>query len=197
MLQCRNVSQAVHRPYSVIYGPVGMNAWEAGGLCKDVGDLCTDVDGPLKNAGDCSVSGLVFAGLGQAFLLVYSMRPKKTNMLWASEACFAVAWILLLASWAIFARVSSQDATCIVEAESKTGAVIASGQFSDIVNGRGSYTFGFVIGAWLLLLPTMTLIGLRLKDVVKGEQVIVSKEAAGEPAKVEASTGKPDDMEEI
>lgn len=195
MLQCRNVSNAVHRNYTVIYGPAGENAWEAGRLCKDVGDLCTDVDVPIKHAGNCAVSGLAFVMLGQVCLLVYSMRLNMSAVLWTSEASFAVAWVLLLASWATFANLTSQEATCIVESESRQGAVIASGTFGDIINGRGSYTFGFVIGAWLVLSATISVVGARLWCIVKGdgkEQVSMPETVVSEP-----KVAKQTDMDEI
>ena len=83
---------------------------------------------------------------------------------------------MLLASWATFASTMRSDAECIVEAESKKGAVIAVGKFGDIINGSGSYTFGYVIGAWLLDFVTIALISLRIKDVKsKGSNVSASE----------------------
>merc|ERR1719183_2888064 len=47
-VQCNNVTNAVHRPYGVKYGPKGGLAWTKGKLCRDVKDLCTEVDGSVK-----------------------------------------------------------------------------------------------------------------------------------------------------
>jgi hypothetical protein len=150
----------------VKYGPAGGKAWTKGDVCRDVKDLCTDVDGSVKVAADLSVAGLVGVGLGQACLIAYSMKPETGNpVVMTSLALFAFAWIMLLASWTAFAGTIGKDAKCIVEADSNKGAVIASGKFGDIINDAGSYTFGFVIGAWLLLSVTITLVLLRIKDI--------------------------------
>ena len=54
-LQCTNVSAAVHRPYDIRYGPAGKKAWVKqegfGTVCKDLGDICTGVDGAIGSAG--------------------------------------------------------------------------------------------------------------------------------------------------
>ena len=84
---------------------------------------------------------------------------------------FSLAWVMLLASWTTFAGTISKDTTCIVEAESRTGAVMASGKFGDIINGSGSYTFGFVIGCWLLLPVTIALVAMRIRAVMSQEKL--------------------------
>jgi len=163
-LQCNNVTNAVHRPYGVKYGPSGALAWDKGDICRPVKDICTDVDGPIKIGADLSVTGLASVIVGQTMLLAYSLKPELgNNVLMASCLLFVAAWIFLLASWATFASTIGANASCIVEADSKNGAVIASGKFGDIINGSGSYTFGFVLGAWMLLSVTISLVLLRIK----------------------------------
>lgn len=63
----------------------------------------------------------------------------------------------------MFAGTIGKDTECKVEAESNQGAVIAQGKFGDIINGGGSYTYGFVIGSWLLTFVPIVLIALRIK----------------------------------
>jgi len=163
--QCQNVTDAVHRPYAVAYGNKGENAWTKGEMCRDVSFLCTGVDGQIKVAGDLSVAGLVFAAVGQTCLLVYSMKLNLLKVLMSSLAFFVLAWVTLLASWASFASTGSADASCIVEDEnSPNQAVIATGKFADIINGQGSYTFGFVIGAWIVLFVTIPLLAIRIQS---------------------------------
>jgi len=162
--QCKNVTETVQRPYTVKHMPAG-NAWEAGELCRDVGFLCAGVDGDIETAGKLSVAGLVFAGLGLACLIAHTMRQNFQKVLLTSMGFWLLAWVLLLASWASFASIIGKDAECKVEAESRKGAVIASGKFGDIINGSGSYTYGVVCGSWLLASVPITLIGLRIKDL--------------------------------
>merc|ERR1719263_182520 len=100
---------------------------------------------------------------------------------------------MLLASWSTFAGTIGKDAKCIVEADSKKGAVVASGKFGDIINGSGSYTFGFVIGSWLLLSVTITLVLLRVKDINKGAQKaqpVKAQEEEPEPVSQEPAQPK-------
>jgi len=143
--------------------PAG-NAWEEGELCRDVSFLCTGVETDIKTAGDLCLAGLVFAIIGLGFLLVNVVRPKMESSLLVSLASWALAWILLLASWAVFAGTVGKDAECKVEAESRKGVVIAVGKFGDIINSSGSYTFGVVIGSWLLSVVPIVLISLRIKE---------------------------------
>eukprot|EP00747_Dinoflagellata_sp_TGD_P161205 gnl/TRDRNA2_/TRDRNA2_178057_c0_seq9.p1 gnl/TRDRNA2_/TRDRNA2_178057_c0~~gnl/TRDRNA2_/TRDRNA2_178057_c0_seq9.p1 ORF type:complete len:897 (+),score=140.98 gnl/TRDRNA2_/TRDRNA2_178057_c0_seq9:156-2693(+) len=164
-LQCQNVTKTVHRAYDVAYGPANGLAWEGGEMCRDLGDICTEVDGPIKAAGDLSVAALVFAAIAQASVLVYSYQQDKTKLLMVACGLFSLAWVLLLASWASFAGTLGQDTTCIVEAESRLGAVMANGKFGDIINGgTGSYTYGYVIGCWCLLPVTIALCAMRIKS---------------------------------
>merc|ERR1712224_761589 len=130
-----------------------------------MGFLCAGVDGDIETAGKLSVAGLVFAGLGLACLIVHAMKLDFQKILFASLASWLLAWVLLLASWASFASIIGKDAECKVEAESRQGAVIASGKFGDIINGGGSYTYGYVCGSWVLSFVPIALIGLRIKDL--------------------------------
>jgi len=164
MEQCKNVTEAVYRPYQITYGPSnGALAWEAGERCKGVQDIC-DNSGSLKSAGDLGVSALVFHSIALTCLMVYCYTWKKRDMsklLIASLALFWIAWTLLFVAWIIIAVISGKKATCLVEHISKTGAVWATGTFSDIVNGP-SYTFGCVVGAWILYFVTIIAIILRI-----------------------------------
>merc|ERR1712217_577553 len=78
-------------------------------------------------------------------------RPSKLKVLIASLANFSIGWICLLVSWATFASAVSDKAACIVMDVSKTGVVTATGNFGDIINGVGSYSYLFVILSWLLV----------------------------------------------
>jgi sodium-dependent phosphate cotransporter len=169
-LQCQNVSNAVFRPYSEVHGPQQKDskAWKGtkGNVCRAIDTLCTNVDGSIKAAADLSVVGLVLAGVGQICLLIYSMKLNLHQVVMASCGFFGLASIFLLASWAVFAGIKNKDSKCIVEADSNKGAVYAHGKFGEIINDAGSYTYGVVIGAWLLLFVPITLIVFRIKDVM-------------------------------
>jgi hypothetical protein len=188
--QCKNITETVQRPYNVKYMPAG-NAWEEGELCRDVGFLCAGVDDDIRSAADLSVAGLAFATCGLGCLVTHAIRPNFQKILFASLASWILAWILLLVSWAVFASTIGKDAECKVEAESGTGIVIASGKLGDIINGSGSYTFGFVIGAWLLSgLPT-ALIAIRIKDLRSSKEATVAQgSAVGEDVKPEPEIGE-------
>jgi hypothetical protein len=192
--QCKNVTETVQRPYDVKYMPAG-NAWEKGELCRDVGFLCAGVDSDIKAAADLSVAGLAFAACGLGCLVTHTIRPHSQKILFASLASWILAVVLLLVSWAVFASTIGKDAECKVEAESGKGIVIASGKLGDIINGSGSYTFGFVIGAFLLSgLPTV-LVATRIKDLRRSKEAAVAGgSAGGEDVKSEI-TGSPDKTE--
>jgi len=169
--QCFNVTQAVQRQYEVIHmdDSGSTNAWEAGNLCRDLGFMCTGVEGDIETAADLSVAGLVFSMIGLATLVTYSMKQNLTGILCTSFLSWGIAFILLFASWTVFAGTLGKEAVCKVEAESLEGAVLAKGKFGEISNG-GSYTYGFVIGSWLLSVVPITLIYLRIRDVLKAKR---------------------------
>lgn len=144
--------------------PAG-NAWEAGELCRGLDFLCTGVDGDIKVAADLAVAGLVFAGAGLGSLIAYSSRQNTHIIVFASFALWVLASVLLLASWAVFTSTLGKDAQCKVEAESGKGVVVAAGRFSDIINESGSFTYGFVIGSWLVAFIPIVLIALRINDI--------------------------------
>jgi len=179
--QCQNVTDAVHRPYTVQHMPAG-NAWEEGELCRDVSFLCTGVDTDVKTAGDLGLAGLVFAMIGLGCLVTYSMKQHLQPVLLVSLATWVLAWILLFASWAVFAGAVGKDAECKVEAESKKGVVIAVGKFGDIINESGSYTYGVVIGSWLLSVVPIVLISLRVKDRTMSKSMDAPQEQSWSPA---------------
>jgi len=180
-LQCKNVTKAVYRPYTVEYGPAGKKAWKAGARCRPLEDVCTGVDSIIPVAGNFAVVGLVFVGLGQITLIGASMWQDRLLPLVLSLASYVFAWAAMLVSWTTFAGATNTHATCIVEDESGAGAVMASGRFGDITNGNGSYTFGFVIGAWLLSVVTIALIALRVRErMFKRETPSVGEESVAE-----------------
>jgi hypothetical protein len=149
--------------------------------------LCTGVDSDVKVAADCAVAGLVFAAFGLGCLVTHSIKFEYRLILFASLAFWALAWVLLLASFAVFAGTIGKDTECKVEAESKQGAVIAQGKFGDIINGGGSYTYGFVIGSWLLTFVPIVLIALRIKFLA-GPSPPPIEEPKTEPKVVEPQT---------
>jgi sodium-dependent phosphate cotransporter len=186
--QCVNVTNAVQRPYSVTYMDAGKgNAWEAGERCRDTAFLCSGVEEDVKTAGDLGVAGLAFSAFGLITLVAYSMKQNLTTVLIASLASWIIASVLLLASWATFAGSLGKDAVCKVEAESLEGAVLAIGKFEDITNG-GSYTYGFIIGSWLLSFVPISLIALRIKDVLaRNAQISESENVISEISEPEES----------
>jgi hypothetical protein len=156
--------------------PAG-NAWEEGKLCRDVDFLCAGVADDIKSAADLSVVGLVFAGVGLACVVAHAIRQNYQGVLFASLAFWSLAWMFLLASWAVFAGSLSKTAVCKVEAESGNGAVIATGKFGDIIKGSGSYTFGYVIGAWFLSTVPIALIVLRINELRRANSSTKKDEA--------------------
>jgi hypothetical protein len=162
--QCQNVSSAVMRPYVVQYGPSSSNkhAWKKGDMCRDFDDIC-DNGQSVKVAGDCGVVGLVCVILGQITVIAYNSMHKKQDMtmvLATSLACWCLGWLFCFVSWTSYLSASKAEATCVVEDVSHTGAVLATGAFKDIANS--SYTFGCVVGSWVLLKVIIVAVGLRL-----------------------------------
>eukprot|EP00931_Biecheleriopsis_adriatica_P021310 TRINITY_DN13970_c0_g2_i1.p2 TRINITY_DN13970_c0_g2~~TRINITY_DN13970_c0_g2_i1.p2 ORF type:complete len:126 (-),score=23.05 TRINITY_DN13970_c0_g2_i1:47-370(-) len=78
-----------------------------------------------------------------------------------SLACFAVTWIFLVASWGVFSGALGNAATMKLIDDSGTGAIIAEGNFGDIIDGS-SFSFHFVLISWLLTMPIMGLIAHKL-----------------------------------
>jgi len=161
--QCQNVSSAVMRPYVVEYGPSGSkHAWKKGDMCRDFDDIC-DNGKSVKVAGDCGVVGLVCVILGQITVIAYNSMHKKRDMtmvLASSLGCWCVGWLFCFVSWTTYLSASNAEATCVVEDVSHTGAVLATGAFKDIAGS--SYTFGCVVGSWLMLKVIILAVGLRL-----------------------------------
>jgi len=158
--QCENITKVEH-DYSVIYKPVSSAglAWSKGDLCRPVSDFCDNSAG-LANIGNLGWAGFAFTVLGQACLMVNSVKIEMVKPFFASIAFFALAWVLLLASWATFAGSLGDDVSCTVVDSVAWGcgaganssskcAVTAKGKFEDIVNP--SYIYGYVVGCWLLL----------------------------------------------
>jgi len=151
-VQCNNVTNAVQPNYQVSYGSSTAPAWGAGDRCRSVGDLC-DNGATLQSVGGFGWAGFAFISIAQILLVAYGTMGKKASklqVLVASVAFFAIGWICLLISWAMFASTVNSKATCTVMDVSKTGAVVATGNFGDIINASGSYSYCFVVASWVL-----------------------------------------------
>jgi len=161
--QCKNLTAAVSNPGVELSYKNG-TAWQAGDRCRPMEDLCDDL-GAIQSAGNLAVAGIVFAMLGMALLLVYQMlRSKKdvSKALPASVGVFALTWVLLLASWATFAGTVNSETSCTIVDATTRKAVVATGTLSDITKNAGSFSYGFVIGAWVLLTLTLPVIVHRV-----------------------------------
>jgi len=151
--QCANVTEAVHQAFEVVYQASSEKAWLAGDRCRDVSALCGNGD-KLGQAGNLGWSGCAFAMLGQVLLIGFCTMRGKHNMFKAlvgSLVSNGLAWILLLASWAVFTSAVAEETTCTIIDASDAGAVLASGKFGDIIKGEGSYSYALVLGAWCLM----------------------------------------------
>jgi len=78
----------------------------------------------------------------------------------SSLGFWCVGWLFCFVSWTSYLSASNALATCVVEDVSHTGAVLATGAFKDIASS--SYTFGYVVGSWLMLKVIILAVGLRL-----------------------------------
>merc|ERR1719253_858066 len=100
----------------------------------------------------------------------------KFKVLVASLANFSVGWICLLVSWAMFAGAVNNKATCTVMDASKTGLVVASGNFGDIINASGSYSFNMVIFSWILTTLVIGVIAQRVGADFKKKNTVAQEE---------------------
>jgi len=153
--QCKNLTKAVTFDFAVSYenADSSNNAWEAGDVCRPLSDVCDNSD-KIGHAGNLASVGLVFTCIAQVLLLAYLFRRLKQDMskcLIAATANFALAWIMLLASWATFAGAVSGDATCVIVDVTTRKAALAKGSFGNIINEQGSYCYAFIISSWILL----------------------------------------------
>jgi len=96
--------------------------------------------------------------MGQGSL---SNKQLGFKVLVGSLASFCLAWIFLLVSFGIFASTMGSTATCTIMDASATGAILATGNFSDIVRD-GSYSYMFVIGSWILTTLIIGVVGHRV-----------------------------------
>jgi hypothetical protein len=168
-LQCQNVSEAVMRPYVVTYGPSGSlglqdKAWEKGDRCRNLGDVC-DNSKSMKVVGDVGCVAFVFAFLGHVAVLVYNSQYKKKDVkmvLVFGLVSWLFMWVFSFISWLHYVTVSKDKTTCVVEDVSGTGAVLATGAFKDIAGS--SYTFGYMIGSWIISLVVIVSILVRLAN---------------------------------
>jgi len=188
--QCSNVTEAVHQNYQVTYVATSGLAWAAGDRCRDVSEIC-DNGARLGHAGGLGWSAFAFVALAQALLIAYAMWFKKRDMravLVGSLASFALAWILLLASWVVFVDIVSSEATCTIVDASDTGAIIASGKFGDIIHAKGSYSFAFVVASWVLLTLVVGILSHRVFAVLSKSR---SKSNAAEKGQMPAGGQTP------
>jgi len=165
-MQCQNVTGAVMRPYVVTYGPTAtsntVHAWTKGERCRRFEDIC-DTGSKVKVAGDVGVVALVCTIIAQISVIAYTSMHKSRDMtmlLTFSLVFWALAWLFCLVSWLSFISGSNAQATCMVTDVSATGAVLATGAFKDIA--QSSYTFGCVLGSWLMIKIVMVCIAVRL-----------------------------------
>jgi len=168
--QCTNITKAVERDYAVAYKPMNDTpalAWSQGDRCRPVSDFCNN-GAMLRTTSGLAWAGFILTALGQLCLLIYCMKSGMFKAFQASIAFFVLAWIILLASWAHFANGLNDKVTCTVvdtvawgcgtsASASSQCAVAATGRFKDIINHQGSYTYGVVIGAYVLLTAVLAL----------------------------------------
>jgi hypothetical protein len=160
-------------------------AWTAGDKCRDASELC-DNDASLAHAGNLGWAGIVFVALGNTLLLAYQFLHKSRpmgNALMASLACLSLAWVILLLSWVIFTIAVGGDVECTILDVSNTGAIVATGSFGDIINERGSYSYGFVLGSWCFL--TFVIAGVAKRVMYER-----AKSKNGEPAETSTAVAE-------
>jgi hypothetical protein len=187
--QCSNVTNAVKPSYQVAYRSSAEPAWVAGDRCRSVGDMC-DNDATLGKAGFFGWMGFAFLTLAQILLLAYrSMDRKDTKfkVLLGSLANFTLGWMWLLISWAIFASAVGSEATCVVMDASATGAVVATGNFGDIINASGSYSYAFVIASWIITSFVIVLMAQHVYTEAAKRRQPDQKVAESEKAKESSS----------
>jgi sodium-dependent phosphate cotransporter len=168
--QCTNVTSAIVRPYEIDYSASGI-MWTAPSKddyvhnpCIPLDSLCTDVGG-VTTAGNLGTAGTVFLSLGLVMVVVYTFFNESKDMskaLGMGVASLVLSWILLLASWASFMSMMGQSTTCYIQNDNAEGIIAAKGKFGDIINGSGSYTYYYVIGAWLVLTLVIGVVILRV-----------------------------------
>jgi hypothetical protein len=163
--QCQNVTAAVQPKYAVSYESQSGLAWTGGELCREVSELCGDLS--LQSAGGLAIAGTVFAFLGQCSLMMFIFFRKQhvwldVVQLKISLVAFVIAFILLISSWASFTQAVSSSASCILMDVSGAGAIRATGNFGDMINNGGSYSYLFVVLANVLLIPVVTILAHRL-----------------------------------
>jgi hypothetical protein len=165
--QCKNVTSEVHQNFEVTHKSSATPAWVAGDRCRNVADFCdSGIKDKLGEAGFLGWVGFAVGCVAQILLVGYgtmnAKSPNKLKVLLGSLFNFFLAWLFLLISWAIFVGTLSNKATCTVVDASATGAVVATGNFGDIIMGSGSYSFAFVLASWMMLTPVLFVIAHRV-----------------------------------
>mmetsp|Transcript_60710 Transcript_60710/g.120284 ORF Transcript_60710/g.120284 Transcript_60710/m.120284 type:complete len:869 (-) Transcript_60710:319-2925(-) len=169
--QCGNITKAMARQWTTDYSASGTK-WKAPSAddyvhnpCIPLDSLCTDV-GKVTSAGTLGMAGTVFFSLGLVLIIGYAFFTESRDLskvLMAAAALLMLSWMMLLASWACFASVLGQSTTCYLQGDHNEGIIAAKGAFGDIINHNGSYTYYYVIGAWVVL---TAVIGLVVQRVV-------------------------------
>jgi len=132
-------------------------------------EVCENA-GAIGHAGNFGVVGLLAAVIGQICLLLYLFLRKGRDMskvLWGAAGALALAWVMLLVSWAAFASAVGGETTCTVVDVTTRKAALVTGSFGEIINGGGSYSYGFVIFSWLLLTVALVVVVQRVHFDVK------------------------------
>jgi len=177
--QCKNLTAAVSRDIVVSYSNSGI-AWSEGDACRPLNEVC-DNAGTLGHAGNFAVVGLLAAVAGQICLLAYQFMRKSRDMskiLLGAAGAFAFAWVMLLASWAAFASAVGGETTCTIIDVTTRKAALVTGPFGEIINGGGSYSYGFVIFSWILLTAVLAVVVQRVLFDMKNPFSAQEKAAA-------------------
>lgn len=187
--QCKNLTASLTREVTVSYANSGV-AWDEGEVCRPLDQVC-DNAGTIGHAGNFGVVGLLAATVGQVCLLSYQFMRKSRDMskvLWGATGAFGFALVMLLASWAAFASAVGGEATCTIVDVSTRKAASVTGTFGEIINGGGSYSYGFVIFSWILLCVVQCVLVQRVLFDVKNPFAAQAKEQEASKPDAPAAT---------
>jgi len=185
--QCMNVSEAVAFNYDVAYQPQAALAWNEGEKCRPLKDVCDNHE-DIMHAGNMGVAGLIMASIGQTLLLAYTFKHQSkdlTKLLWVAAGAWAVAWLMLLISFASFKSALDAETSCTVVDIVTQKAVRATGLFKNIMTVPG-FSYDFVWGCWIIV----TLMAVPLWERIMWDSDnpwnVPETAAAAEPAVGEA-----------
>eukprot|EP00931_Biecheleriopsis_adriatica_P087539 TRINITY_DN619_c0_g1_i3.p1 TRINITY_DN619_c0_g1~~TRINITY_DN619_c0_g1_i3.p1 ORF type:complete len:855 (-),score=202.32 TRINITY_DN619_c0_g1_i3:153-2717(-) len=193
--QCGNITSAVKSIASVKVTYGSGAAWEEGDKCRANSEIFDDASAAsLAHAGNLGIVGIITSCAGQISVLSYIFLDGKRDMRMAligSLVCFAITWIFLVASWGVFSGALGNAATMKLIDDSETGAIIAEGNFGDIIDGA-SFSFHFVLISWLLTMPIMALIGQKLMAPPAPSSSAAPEATAAPAAPAAPATGEVD-----